>query len=485
MNHSSDSQLLLRYAESHSEADFTELVGRHVDFVHSAAVRMVCDPHLAEDVTQGVFVALAKNTAQLAERPAISGWLHRTAQNIAAQTVRTNVRRRAREQEAVAMNELIASSPDASWEHIAPHLDAALGELGDADRDAVLLRYFEKKSAREMAAQLGMSDEAAQKRVSRAVEKLREFFAKRGVTIGASGLAVVISANAVQAAPVGLALTISAAALAGTTVTTSTVITATKTIAMTTLQKTIVTATIAALAGAGIYEARQTSQLRDKNQILQQTQASLTERLKQFQSEREEAGRQIATLRDDNERLNRNTGELLKLRNEITQLRPLRHQVAELQKLTAQSASGLTEWRPNQLVNVGRATPQEALQTFFWSSMTTNITEIRNSLIGDPNDPPTEAAIQEFVNNGANQQVSEGVAKIRVLSQSLNTADEAQLEIHMQFDQSDSLLNAGSGMSGLIRLRKVNGEWKFVLANTHDQNGKVIGVDLVNKPLER
>src|ERR1041385_471190 len=113
------------------------------------------------------------------------------------------------------MNELLSTGSDASWEHIAPHLDAALGELSEPDRDAVLLRYFEKKSAQEMAERLGISDEAAQKRVSRAVERLREFFAKRGVTIGASGLVVVISGNAVQSAPLGLTVAISTAGLAG------------------------------------------------------------------------------------------------------------------------------------------------------------------------------------------------------------------------------------------------------------------------------
>src|SRR2546427_10322698 len=195
-------------------------------FVYSAALRMVCDSHLAEDVTQCAFLALAKNAAQLTDRPVLSGWLHRTAHNIAAQTVRSDVRRRAREQEAAAMNEL--HEPDAVWEQIAPHLDNALGELSDADRDALLLRYFEGKSAREMAQTLGTSEEAAQKRVSRAVERLREFFTKRGVTVGSSGLVVVNSANAVQAAPVGLAVTISsAAALTGTAFQTTTAIAAT------------------------------------------------------------------------------------------------------------------------------------------------------------------------------------------------------------------------------------------------------------------
>ena len=265
MNSLTDQQLLRDYTGRRSEAAFAELVRRHVDLVYSAALRMVRDAHLAEDVTQGVFVALAQNARQLTDRPVLSGWLHRTAQNLAAKAVRSDVRRRAREQEAAAMNELLSAEPDAVWEHIAPHLDAALGELSEADRDALLLRYFERKSAREMAQTLGISDEAAQKRVNRAVERLREFFAKRGVTVGASGLVVVISANAVQAAPAGLAVTIStAAALAGTTFTTAATATATKTIAMTTLQKTIIGATLAVAVGTGIYEARQDSQLRDQ-----------------------------------------------------------------------------------------------------------------------------------------------------------------------------------------------------------------------------
>jgi RNA polymerase sigma factor (sigma-70 family) len=200
VNDQTDLQLMRAYGEQRSEAAFAELVSRYVNLVYSAARRMVHDVHLAEDVTQAVFVALAKNTEQLPDRLALSGWLHRTGQNIAAQTVRTDVRRRAREQEAAAMKDLIAVESEAPWERIAPHLDAALGELSEPDHDVVLLRYFEGKSAREIAQTLSTSEEAAQKRVSRAVERLRAFFAKRGVSAGASGLVVIISANAVQAA---------------------------------------------------------------------------------------------------------------------------------------------------------------------------------------------------------------------------------------------------------------------------------------------
>ena len=288
MNEQTDSQLLGDWAETRSEPAFAELVRRHVDFVYSAALRMVCDSHLAQDVTQSVFVALAKGAGQLADRRVLSGWLHRTAQNIAAQTVRTDVRRRAREQEAAAMNQLLATEPEAPWELIGPHLDAALGELTEPDRDAVLLRYFENKSLREVGQVLDMSDDAAQKRISRAVERLREFFAKRGVTVGTSGLVVVISANAVQAAPIGLAVTISTAtAIAGTTFAATATATATKAIAMTTLQKTVIAATLAATGVAvPIWQQTRINQMTGANRELQAQAdevATLRQELQQLQ----------------------------------------------------------------------------------------------------------------------------------------------------------------------------------------------------------
>jgi RNA polymerase sigma factor (sigma-70 family) len=342
VNQPTDSQLLRDYAERQSEPAFAELVRRHTDFVYSAALRMVRDPHLAEDVTQGTFVALAKNGSQLTERPVLSGWLHRTTQNIAAQTVRTIERRRAREQEAAAMNELLAIEGETPWNVIAPLLDAALAELNDADRDAVLLRYFEKKSAPEMAGILGISDEAAQKRVSRAVERLREFFSKRKVAIGASGFVALLSANAVQAAPSGLAVAIAGATtLAGTAVSTSTVITATKAIAMTTLQKTLVTATVAVLAGAGIYEARQTAQLREQNLALRQQQAPLVEQIGRLQTDNAALSNRLArtdrmpSLSSDRLR------ELLKLRGEVGVLRRQQREREQAAAATLSKTPGL------------------------------------------------------------------------------------------------------------------------------------------------
>ena len=256
---------------------------------------------------------------------------------------------------------------DDIWPQIAPLLDDAVAELNETDRHAIMLRFYDGRSLREVGAALGASEDAAEKRVSRAVERLREFFAKRGVTVGASGLVVALTTNAVQAAPVNLAVTISAAAITGTAVSTSTTIATTaKVIAMTTLQKTLITATVAVLAGAGIYEARQASQLRDQVQALQQLQASLTEQNQQSQQERDEATRQLARLREENAMLNRNTADLLKLRSEVTRLKNDTGASAAGGLAEASTSAAARSWlkRVDQLKQYVERNPAERIPEF-------------------------------------------------------------------------------------------------------------------------
>ncbi|HWH68906.1 MAG TPA: sigma-70 family RNA polymerase sigma factor, partial [Candidatus Sulfotelmatobacter sp.] len=285
MNGPSDQQLLRDYVDCRSEAAFAELVRRHVDLVYSAALRMVGDAHLAQDVSQGVFAVLARSAPKLTDHPVLCGWLHRTTRNLASKTVRSDVVRRAHEQEAAAMNELLAAAPDPLWEQVAPHLDAALDELNESDRNALMLRYFQRQSAREMAQALGVSEEAAQKRVTRAVDRLRGYFAKRGVAVGAGGLAVVLSANAVQAAPAGLAGAIAGAALGGSALHAATTLAATKALAMTTTQKAALSILTAVALGAGLYQARPVSTLRQEVRSLGQQQAAILEEIRQAQRE--------------------------------------------------------------------------------------------------------------------------------------------------------------------------------------------------------
>jgi hypothetical protein len=165
------------------------------------------------------------------------------------------------------------------------------------------------------------TEDAARMRVNRGLEKLRRFFTNRGVALSTTAIAGAVAANSVQAAPAGLAATITAAALSGATITTAAVIAATKSIAMTTLQKTVITTALAVAVGTGIYQAHQATNARAEVRTLQQQQSPLTGQIQQLQRERDETARQLASLREDNERLNRDTGELLRLRGEIGQLR--------------------------------------------------------------------------------------------------------------------------------------------------------------------
>jgi RNA polymerase sigma factor (sigma-70 family) len=209
-----DLELLVRYTRQHAEDAFGEIVRRHLDLVFSAALRQVRSPQLAEEVAQSVFTDLARQAARLAPDTNLTAWLYQVTRRTAIDVVRREARRQLREQVAHELAAMNATAAD--WTHIEPILDEAMQALDDIDRTAVLLRYFENKSLREVGQTLGTNEDAARKRVSRAVERLHEFFTKRGVTIGASGLAVVISANAVQAAPVGLAAAFSSAALMST-----------------------------------------------------------------------------------------------------------------------------------------------------------------------------------------------------------------------------------------------------------------------------
>lgn len=314
----SDLDLLREYGQNHSEEAFEALVNRHLNLVYSAALRQVQSPELAEEVSQSVFTNLARNSEKLAPKTILTAWLYQVARRTAIDVVRREARRHLRDQIAAEMSTM--SAADADWTHIEPLLDEAMEALDETDRTAVLLRYFENKSLREVGETLGTSDDAAQKRVSRAVERLREFFAKRGVTVGAGGLALVISANAVQAAPVGFTSAITAAAISGTTIATPATTILTKAIVMTTLEKIVLAAAVAAVIGTGIFAARQNSQLRTQIQALQAQQEPLTLQIQELQKERADYTNRLALLAAENADLKKRPAEVLRLRGEVTRL---------------------------------------------------------------------------------------------------------------------------------------------------------------------
>lgn len=208
-----DLELLHHYALAGSEDAFAALVSRHVDMVYSVALRRVGNPEAAQEIAQAVFIILARKSRQLSSGTILPAWLHQTTRLTAAHWVRTEMRRAHREQEAYMQSLTNAPEPDV-WEQVAPLLDDAIAGLGEKDRNAIVNRFFQGRNLAQVGASLGTSEDAAHKRVNRAVEKLRNYFVKRGIAVSAGALVTAISANSVHAAPGDLASIIAATAAA-------------------------------------------------------------------------------------------------------------------------------------------------------------------------------------------------------------------------------------------------------------------------------
>jgi RNA polymerase sigma factor (sigma-70 family) len=322
----SDAQLLRDYAEHANEAAFREIVLRHTHLVYSAALRQVESADLARDVAQNVFTDLARKAHALAPKLApnssLLGWLYRGTRFEALNLRRTVLRQPSREK--LAMEALIPNTdPAPDWERLRPVLDEAMADLSDPDREAVLLRFFKNSPLSEIGTALGVSDDAAQKRVSRALDKLRDNLSRRGIATASGALGVLVTTNAVQSAPAGLAATLASTAL--TALPASTAILATKAVAMTTFQKAIIGAALAAAIGTGIFKANQVAHLRDENQNL----AAQREKLS---VERDDALSSAAANSNALQQLQRDQTDLLRLRAEVGALRKQTNEMAGLRQ---------------------------------------------------------------------------------------------------------------------------------------------------------
>lgn len=344
-NMTSDSEKLQRFVNEQSEAAFSDLVSQHLDMVFSVARRHVAgETALAEDITQQVFADLARKAHTLTTRRSLANWLYQRTRFISLNAIRAEKRRKAREQEAAQMQEN-PQEEESVWNRIEPFLVDALAGLDDPDREALLLRFFCKKSHQEIGNEIGATEDAARKRVGRALDKLRILLEQRGIAAPLATLIGGLSANAVWAAPPNLL----SAVIAGIPVTTSAIATNAGTISiMTTKAKILVsTALIIGVTTPVLIQQSSVNRLAHEHEIFTAAQSE-----------------EIAKLKNENTRLaglqaelNRREGEhreLLQLRNEVSSLRAenqsLKSQRPKQQQPDQQSSvTGLTESDPSNV----------------------------------------------------------------------------------------------------------------------------------------
>ena len=330
--------LLAEYRQNGSDAAFRELVARFVDLVYSTALRSVeGDTHRAEDVTQTVFADLARQARSLSREVRLGGWLHRHTCFVAANTMRGERRRQSREREAVEMNAL-RNNPEADFSQAAPMLDAAINELEEADRTAILLRFFEQQDFRSIGQALDSSEDAARMRVTRALEKLHLFLRHRGASLSVAALGTALATDAVTAAPTGLAACIAGPALAGAATGGGLSIASLKLVSTTKLKLGLAAALlVAAVATPLINQHQSLVKVREENQALRQQLGKLA----QLESDNQHLSNLVTQANGTKLLQSEQERELLRLRSEVGQLRQAKGRLEAVHRESDQAAAQL------------------------------------------------------------------------------------------------------------------------------------------------
>ena len=486
-----DRDLIQQYVRDRSETAFSELVHRHMDLVYASALRLAAgDTQLAQDVSQSVFFDLARKARALAHMESLTGLLHTATRYAALDAIRKEQRRRAREDHVALMNESDPGLP-LDWDELRPVLDDAVGRLKDADRDAVLLRFFEGRTLREVGKELGVSENAARMRVDRALEKLRDALHKAGLRSSLSALSAALACHASKAAPIGLAATFAGSALkAGL----ATNMSATLLSIMTTTQVKIGVAAAVLMTGIGTSVLVQQRSIRH----LQAANSALIEEL----AARDQAPPPPADS-DELQRLRAEHAELIRLRGQVGLLR---RQLAESQAArpkavasadTAATVGDKTQARPDspagpqkwelgkylssdEWMDAGTDTPENSLQTLFWGLKTGGTQRLAELTMSEP-----------FVSDETPEQIREQLrtGKLRMGSpaQVVSTPpDYSQLqggEVALIREKSprEIQLNVnetwadGHKVQSVWILRAENGQWKL-------PQGGIPGLTATGKP---
>jgi RNA polymerase sigma factor (sigma-70 family) len=483
--HGDDIDLLREFSAGNSEEAFATLVRRHINLVYSVARRRLNNPHAAEEVTQAVFIILAAKAGSLRPGTILSGWLYQAAQFTSANFERAAARRQAREQEA-CMQFVQESEGESPWRQLSPLLEEAMTRLGRNERDAVVLRFFENRSIREVAAALGLQEAAAQKRVNRATEKLRKFFMHRGVPISTAALLGCISANVIRAAPAELASKIAAlaamkGALAGAS-TLALVKPTLKLMAWTKLKTGVIGLVVAAgVATPWLIQHQANARLKQENQQLR----------RQMEEQAQSSNEALARAQVDQNEINRlrqEHSELLHLRS-ANNRKPIAQTTVPATAPHSQVATPAPESSGRALpkeswTNAGFASPEAALQTRGWAVLNGSRERFKDSVYITDNarkaledmfvqmanastDPNKDQYLQEIINNkfgveeailmpmmGENQNHT--YTGYQILSQQSSSPDEAILEV-------ETTMASAPAKKEKLKFRRFDGDWKVVI----------------------
>jgi RNA polymerase sigma factor (sigma-70 family) len=369
-----DSQLLAQYVQTRSESAFTEIVSRHIRLVYSAAVRLLGgNQNLAEDVVQIVFSDLARKAHRIPRGAVLSGWLYQHASFTSLKLLRTERRRSRREREAWDM---IGSSDENDWIRIVPIVDEILQKLASKDRDALLLRFFENQDFRAIGKTIGATQDAARKRVSRALEEVRRLLVQRGVTVSTAALGAYLSTNALAVVPSGLIASTASASVAAAVSSAPSILNLLNFMTMTKSKIALVTIVVAAGIGTPLVLQQQTvNQLRQDNATLRATPVITP------------AAPQADTSNAEPALPSEQFIELLRLRNEVAMLRRLSNQWQQTLKTPIATPHAqrpdpqlATPIANEHWADVGTRTPEAAAQTLLFALKSKNANRVSEVL---------------------------------------------------------------------------------------------------------